>query len=219
MIRKKHICKCGWSGRADQIVKHTITCKASPIIESLHETINLLNNKVSTLENENKILKAKLETHNLYQLQPKNVTINNNNIQNNNITFYGNEKIPDSAISYSILSKLCQQNNFEDCVPTYVRLKHFPEKGKGNIRLRESSEGQVLETYNDGRWIKVCKESEIAKIIDENSHELIERFGNKNYTQWYKSWASNVLNTNSNEYKDVKQGVENVIFDNSQVLQ
>jgi len=218
MIRKKHLCKCGWSGRADQVAKHMTCCKALPIIASLQETIDLLNIKISTLEDQNKTLHAKLETINdLYKSQPKNVTINNNNNINNqintnpiinNITFYGNEEQPKAL---NEIRELCRRGNFVDCVPRYIEMKHFSE-GKGNIRF----EGKVLEVFKDNCWVEVPKDAELAQITEKNSQEVIERYSEKPIACTFKIWAGNNLKSqHSSGFQEVRQKVEDVILKNS----
>ena len=199
MIRKRHLCACGWEGRGDKVKKHKEKCTSGPKIESLLK-------EIETLKKKNESLESTIE-----HLKTSNVTINNpviNNIQN--ITVYGNEEAPKALTE---IRDLCRVGKFEDCVPRYIEMKHFPD-GKGNIRF--DSEGQVLEVFKDNRWVKVSKEYELSAITEKNSNEVIERYGEKPIANFFKDWASNNLkNESSSEFQNVKQKVEDVILKNS----
>ena len=211
MNRKRHLCECGWSGRADQVNKHQITCTASPIIKILQDENATLQEEVSTL-------KIKIDTlENL--LKTSNVTINNQ-INNNpvinqiqqNITVYGKEELPNAfrKIHDTIMSE-----GYEECVPRYIEMKHFPD-GPGNIRI--DSERNHLEVFTeDKKWVRVDKESELSKLTLLNSQEIMERYGEGGVTSYFKNWAKRKLkDEKSDEFRDVKQRVEDVIVNNSE---
>ena len=210
MIRKRHNCSCGWSGRVDKIARHKEICTASKIIDSLQEENQLI-------KQENQSLKEKIEYLESLLKTSSNVTINNNNpvinnpVINNNITFYGNEELPKALTE---IRQLCRVGNFADCVPRYIEMKHFPETGKGNIRF--DAEGKVLEVFKHDRWVEVSKDTELSKMTANNSEEVIERYGEKPIANFFKDWASNNLkNESSSEFQNVKQKVEDVILKNS----
>ena len=102
---------------------------------------------------------------------------------------------------------------FEDCVPRYIEMKHFPE-GSGNIRF--DSERNNLEVFTkDNKWVRVNKDSEISKLTLLNSQEVMQRYGNKPITSFFKNWAiRNLKYTDSNEFRNVKQKVEDIIINN-----
>ena len=200
MIRKRHLCACGWNGRGDKLQKHKDKCTAGP--------------KIEFLQKENEMLKARIEYLEEKERKSKtsNVTINNpviNNIQNN-ITFYGDEAEPKALTE---IRDLCRAGNFQDCVPRYIEMKHFPD-GKGNIRF--DSEGKVLEVFKENRWVQVSKDSELSAITEKNSKEVVERYGEKPIASFFRDWAGKHLkNKESSEFQDVKQKVEDVILKNS----
>jgi hypothetical protein len=199
MIRKRHLCACGWNGRGDKLQNHKDKCTAGP--------------KIEFLQKENAVLKARIEYLEEKESKSKtsNVTINNpviNNIQNNNITFYGNEEQPKAL---NEIRELCRRGNFVDCVPRYIEMKHFSE-GKGNIRF----EGKVLEVFKDNCWVEVPKDAELAQITEKNSQEVIERYSEKPIACTFKIWAGNNLKSqHSSGFQEVRQKVEDVILKNS----
>lgn len=200
MMKKRDYCLCGYEGRSDHVVAHRKKCRSASIIENL--------------QNENAILKTRieyLEEKESKLLRTSNVTINNpviNNIQNNNITFYGNEEQPKAL---NEIRELCRRGNFVDCVPRYIEMKHFSE-GKGNIRF----EGKVLEVFKDNCWVEVPKDAELAQITEKNSQEVIERYSEKPIACTFKIWAGNNLKSqHSSGFQEVRQKVEDVILKNS----
>ena len=199
MTKKRDSCLCGYEGRSDHVLVHRKKCKSASIIETLQKENAMLKTRIEYLEEK----ESKSKT--------SNVTINNpviNNIQN--ITVYGKEEAPKALTE---IRDLCRAGNFQDCVPRYVEMKHFPD-GKGNIRF--DSEGQVLEVFKDNRWVQVSKESELSAITEKNSKEVMERYGEKPTAYLFRDWASNNLqNKESSEFQNVKQKVEDVILKNS----
>lgn len=198
MNRKRHFCECGWYGRGDKLEKHQEKCTASPIIKSLKKEVSNLHIKIETLE---KLLKT------------SNVTINNNSVINQ-ITVYGHEELPKASTQ---IHNLCISGDFAECVPRYVEMKHFPDDGPGNIRF--DSERNHLEVFTeDNKWVRVNKENELSKLTLLNSQEVMERYGRKPIISFFKNWAErNLKNEESNEFRSVKQKVENVIINNTSV--
>ena len=204
MVQRRDFCVCGYEGRQDHVVTHKKKCTASPIIKSLREENATLKIKIETLES---------------LLKTSNVTINNQ-INNNpvinqsiqqNITVYGHEELPKALTQ---IRDLCRSGNFDECVPRYIEMKHFPD-GHGNIRF--NSERNQLEVFTkDNKWVRVDKDHELSKLTLLNSQEVIERYGDKPITSFFKNWATrNLNNKESNEFCNVKQRVENVIRDSS----
>ena len=207
MQRKRHFCECGWYGRGDKLGSHKEKCTALPIIESLREEVLTLKIKVETLNN---------------LLKTSSVTINNNQINTNpvinqsiqhNITVYGKEELPNA---FRQINDLCKSGHYEECVPRYIEMKHFPD-GPGNIRF--DSERNPLEVFTqDNKWIRVDKESELSKLIVLNSQAVIERYGESYiYTRFFKNYVKrNLEDEKCNEFWNVKQKVENVIINYSE---
>mgnify|MGYP001281378469 CR=1 FL=1 len=127
------------------------------------------------------------------------------NIQQN-ITIYGTEKLPDAKRQ---LRKLCRKHKFDECVPRYIQMKHFPE-GNGNIRF--DSDNNCLEIFEKNGWIRVDKDSELSNLTRLGSQEVIERYEKDMYVNFFKNYALKQLeNEESNEFRNVRQKVEHVI--------
>ena len=205
MNRKRHLCECGWYGRGDKLGNHKEKCTAGPIIKSLREENATLKIKIETLES---------------LLKTSNVTINNQ-INNNpvinqsiqqNITVYGNEELPKALTQ---IRDLCKSGNFDECVPRYIEMKHFPD-GHGNIRF-DSARNHLEVFTKDNKWVRVDKDYELSRLTLSNSHEVMERYGDKPITGFFKNWATrNLKDKDSNEFRNVKQKVEDVIINNSE---
>lgn len=204
MNRKRHLCECGWYGRGDKLENHREKCTASPIITSLREENATLKIKIETLEN---LLKTSNVTINNQVINP----VINQNIQQN-ITVYGKEELPKALTQ---MEDLCRSGEWVDCVPRYIEMKHFPD-GSGNIRI--DSERNHLEVFTeDNKWVRVDKESELSKLTLLNSQEIMERYGGSGVTSFFKNWAKRELkDEKSNEFRNVKQKVEDVIINNSE---
>lgn len=154
-------------------------------------------------------------------LKTSNVTINNNNITNpvinnnihQNITIYGTEELPDAKRQ---LRKLCRAHKFDECVPRYIQMKHFPE-GNGNIRF--DSENNCLEVFEKDGWIQVDKDSELSNLTRLSSQEVIERYGKDMYLNFFNNYVLKQLgNEDSNEFRNVRQKVEHVIRNGNQYV-
>ena len=121
------------------------------------------------------------------------------NIQQN-ITIYGTEELPDAKRQ---LRKLCRKHKFDECVPRYIQMKHFPE-GNGNIRF--DSDNNYLEVFDKNGWVQVDKDSELSNLTRLSSQEVIERYGKDMYLNFFKNYALKQLeNEESNEFRNVRQ--------------
>lgn len=195
MKRGRSSCLCGYEGRVDTVTEHKKKCKAYPIIEGLQEEV--------------KSLRAEIEFLKKYQGNVTNINNYHNNI--NNITIYGTESLPDALKE---LKQLCKSGDFEYVVPRYIEMKHFNE-GVGNIRIQNDR----LQVYNEGGWVDMDKNDELARLTSNNAEEVIDRYGNTTPTSYFKTWHDRLdmnSNKNSNEFKNVQKKVEEVIKNNSE---
>tara|TARA_B100000945_G_C20401717_1_gene607710 strand:+ start:82 stop:717 length:636 start_codon:yes stop_codon:yes gene_type:complete len=209
MIRKHTTCVCGWQGRLDKLKPHIQHCTAKPIIEEMQAEMNRLREEV-----------AYLKSHpNGTTMNHSNNTTNNyttNNITNHiHITVYGEEKIPKAL---SEIQRLCRQQKFEDCVPHYLEMKHFPEGEEGNVKVDGDSLVVVeRDSRGEKQEYRKDKDREIERMTEKGGDEIIEHYGDKPIACMYENWheKNNMNNTNSKEFKSVKRKVEQMLNKNS----
>ena len=88
-------------------------------------------------------------------------------------------------------------------------MKHFND-GNGNIRMN----GDRLEVFNENGWVNMDKNKELNRLTVNNAEELIRRYGERAVVGFFKDWYNRLdmsNNKNTEEYKEVKKMVENVV--------
>lgn len=192
---KKYVCNvCGkrYANRQSKYM-HQKDCKGVTQVVPVPPTVEELASTVASLKAELAELKSKgVGTHNITNYNGCNVQQNNNIILQN----FGSEKVdhlPSSYLSWCFANK-------EEGIKTLIQDIHFDKECPENHNVRlKSSKKELMEVYNDGRWVVSDQDKVLTELI-EKGYRVLRKHGRKNKT--------NVMDDENLEEQEVNEIVE-----------